>query len=146
MSTPEFQLAPLPARSLALLADVALCALATVVLAAPFGGVVRAVTLPGYPTPIMLGDYIGLVVGAVYFVSFWVVRSQTPAMALAKIRVVDQTSGQPLTVVHGLIRFFGGVLSVACVFLGLLAALVDPRHQGWHDRWAKSLVVREPRH
>ena len=37
------------------------------------------------------------------------------------------------------------LISIACVGLGYLWIVIDPRRQGWHDKIVRTLVIREAR-
>jgi len=58
------------------------------------------------------------------------------------VRVVDATSRNPIGVGRAAIRFFSRALSAAPCYLGLLWMLWDPQRQTWHDKIAKSLVIK----
>lgn len=75
-----------------------------------------------------------------YFVYFWSTTGQTIGDTVMKIKVV-RTDGQPLSWSTGIIRYVGVVISVVCLFIGLLWVLWDPNKQGWHDKIANTYVV-----
>ena len=42
----------------------------------------------------------------------------------------------------GLLRYVGIIISIIPLFLGLIWAAFDPRKQGWHDKIAKTRVIK----
>jgi uncharacterized RDD family membrane protein YckC len=93
-----------------------------------------------------LADLINLVIGAGYYSYLWSASSplgagQTVGMKIFGIRVV-RTDGSDLTVVQGLIRWVGLVISIAVIFIGVIWAAFDAEKQGWHDKIAGTYVVK----
>jgi len=66
---------------------------------------------------------------------------QTLGKRLVGIRVVKE-DGTPVTYVSVLLRHFVGyTLSALVGFLGFLWVIWDSKHQGWHDKIARTIVV-----
>ena len=80
-------------------------------------------------------------VPAAYYPLMWATGATVGQRALG-LRVVDEHTGQRLVVAQLVGRFFGGVLSVACLWIGVIWIAFDPRKQGWHDKIAGTLVIR----
>ncbi len=80
---------------------------------------------------------------AIAVVIFWHFRSATPGKMLFNARIVDAKSfGKPST--GQLIgRYLGYYLSILGLGLGFLWIIWDKRKQGWHDKLAGTLVIRE---
>lgn len=79
----------------------------------------------------------------VYFVYFIGSAGQTPGKKLLGIQVVR--ADEPVTEVDyktAFNRFVGYTLSAGLFFLGFLWALFDNRKQTWHDKMAKTIVVK----
>ena len=76
---------------------------------------------------------------ALYGTLFWALAGRTPGMAVLGLRVVA-TGRSSLSWLSALVR--GIVLAYFPV--GALWALVDRRHQGVHDKLARTAVVRVP--
>ncbi|BFU43229.1 RDD family protein [Krasilnikovia sp. MM14-A1004] len=74
---------------------------------------------------------------ALYDTVFWALAGRTPGMALLGVRVVT-ISGRRLTWIAALIR---GVV-LAYFPIGAAWIPVDSRHQGIHDKLARTAVVR----
>jgi uncharacterized RDD family membrane protein YckC len=84
-------------------------------------------------------------VGLVYFVGFWSFRNgQTPGMIPFRMRVVKASDGTAPDWVVSLLRYAGLIISMAAIFIGVIWAAFDSRKQGWHDKIAGTLVLREP--
>jgi uncharacterized RDD family membrane protein YckC len=62
-----------------------------------------------------------------------------------RARIVDARTGQAPTTRQDLIRYFGYLLSVMPLGLGYLWVAFDPRKQGFHDKLAGTVVVRDAR-
>jgi uncharacterized RDD family membrane protein YckC len=71
-------------------------------------------------------------------------RGYTPGKFVMHLRVVDASSGELLGGRRGLLRRSMWVLGGWLVF-GWASIAWDPRRQGWHDKTAKSVVVKDPR-
>lgn len=78
-----------------------------------------------------------------YFVGFWALwNGQTPGMRILKLRVMRE-DGTPVSLVTALIRYLGLILAFIVIFIGVIWVAFDGRKQGWHDKIASTLVVRE---
>jgi uncharacterized RDD family membrane protein YckC len=84
-----------------------------------------------------------VLVSLIYFLIFWshLGGGRTLGMRLLKLRVIRE-DGSELGVVNAAIRWLGLWLSFAICFIGVIWVAFDSRHQGWHDKIAKTLVVR----
>lgn len=82
-----------------------------------------------------------IVMSAFYLIGFWVAQNgQTPGKRMMNLRIVRE-DGKPIDVFTGIIRYFGSWVSVAVLDLGYVWILFDGRHQGWHDKLARTVVV-----
>ncbi len=81
--------------------------------------------------------------GVVYFTYFWSAqgKGQTLGMRALNIKVV-KTDGSQLDLVGAFIRYIGLVISIAVLFIGVIWAAFDSQKQGWHDKIAKTYVVK----
>jgi uncharacterized RDD family membrane protein YckC len=77
-----------------------------------------------------------------YFIGFWVWRSQTPGMLVFNMRVVRADTGEGIDVVRGILRYVGLIISFVVLLLGVIWVAFDGRKQGWHDKLAGTVVVR----
>ena len=78
----------------------------------------------------------------VVIVGFWLWKQATPGKMVISARIVDERSGGPPSAGQLLIRYIGYYVSTLPLFLGLIWVGIDPRKQGWHDKMARTLVVR----
>jgi uncharacterized RDD family membrane protein YckC len=85
------------------------------------------------------------VVTLLYFVLAWWLFGGTLGQHLLGLRVVDATTGGRISLPQSIGRFFGYLLSVWVICLGLIWAGLDTYKQGWHDKLAHTYVVREYR-
>jgi len=92
---------------------------------------------------IQRGSGISTLIGIVYYVYFWSSygNGQTLGMRAFNIKVV-RTDGSQLDVGGAIIRYIGFLISIIPLFLGLIWAAFDSQKQGWHDKLAKTYVVK----
>ncbi|MIE71811.1 RDD family protein [Salmonella enterica subsp. diarizonae] len=88
---------------------------------------------------------INLVLPVLLTVVLWRWFQATPGKMALRLRVVDAQSGQAASTGQYIIRYVGYVLSTLPVGLGFLWIAFDNRKQGWHDKLARTVVVRELR-
>ena len=85
-----------------------------------------------------------VVVSLIYFVLFWSAfgGGRTLGMRLMGLKVVREQDLTPLSVATALVRWVGLWASFVLCFAGVIWVAFDSRHQGWHDKLARTLVVR----
>jgi uncharacterized RDD family membrane protein YckC len=88
---------------------------------------------------------INWVLPSVAVIVFWKKRQATVGKMAIRARIVDARTGQAPTTRQDLIRYFGYLLSVMPLGLGYLWVAFDPRKQGFHDKLAGTVVVRDAR-
>ncbi len=96
---------------------------------------------------LILGDAgaLGLVLNLAYYVLFTGLRGQTPGKMAVGITVIDEWGNVP-GLTRALIREIPGkFLSGIALGLGFVWVAWDEKKQGWHDKIAKTYVVRKPR-
>jgi len=92
-----------------------------------------------------LADFlISFVLPAVAVIVFWRWRSATPGKMLCGIRIVDAETLAPMSTAQCVGRYFAYVVSALPLLAGYLWVAVDRRKQGFHDKLAGTLVIREP--
>ncbi|WP_052480886.1 RDD family protein [Gilvimarinus agarilyticus] len=79
---------------------------------------------------------------AVFTLVFWLIKAATPGKLLLRAYIVDATSLAKPAPWQLLVRYLGYYLSLLPLGLGFLWILWDPRKQGWHDKLARTLVIR----
>ena len=72
---------------------------------------------------------------------FWKRFGATPGKLAGGLRIVDAAGGE-LANWQLVARYLGYLIAMVPLGLGLLWILVDRRGQGWHDKIARTLVVR----
>lgn len=86
---------------------------------------------------------VNYVLPAAAIVWFWVARQATPGKMVFRARIVDANTGDPLSVGQSLGRYLGYYVSIFGCFLGFVWVAFDRRKQGWHDKLAGTVVIRE---
>ena len=76
---------------------------------------------------------------------FWIYRQATPGKMAVSARIVDARTGAALTLGQSLLRYAGYFVALLPLGLGILWVAFDARKQGWHDKLAKTVVVRGSR-
>ena len=81
--------------------------------------------------------------GVVYFCYFWSAygKGQTLGMRALNIKVVKK-DGSYIDLGGALLRYIGLVISIVCLFIGVIWAAFDGQKQGWHDKIAGTYVVK----
>lgn len=74
---------------------------------------------------------------------FWQKYLGTPGKMALKLKVVDAKTGGKLTVPQAIGRYFAYLVSILPCGLGFVWIAVDSRKQGWHDKLAGSVVIRD---
>lgn len=82
------------------------------------------------------------VLTASYFVGFWSASGgSTLGMKMAGIRL-STPDGRTPGALRSLVRYVVLMVGMAVLLLGLVGILIDSQRQGWHDKVARTLVVR----
>lgn len=92
--------------------------------------------------PQAVGWIVTLAIGIGYFVYFWTTSGSTPGKSLMGLKVVSAETGELIDPGTAVLRYVGYIISGIALALGFLWIIWDPRHQGWHDKIAKTLVVK----
>ena len=88
---------------------------------------------------------INWLVPAAVILWLWHKMQATPGKMALSARIVDADTGQAPTMTQFVIRYLGYFVSTIPLGLGLIWVGVDARKQGWHDKMARTVVVR-PKH
>ncbi len=75
-------------------------------------------------------------------VLFWIYLSATPGKLLLNIKIVRQDDGGPLTTGQCIMRYIVYIVSALGLLIGFFWVVFDQRKQGWHDKIAKTVVIR----
>jgi uncharacterized RDD family membrane protein YckC len=76
-------------------------------------------------------------------VIFWQYRSATPGKIMMGIYIVDARTFQHPPFGRLLLRYLGYYLSMLPLFLGFIWVGIDRRKQGFHDKIAGTVVIRQ---
>jgi uncharacterized RDD family membrane protein YckC len=76
---------------------------------------------------------------------FWLYRQATPGKMAIGARIVDADTAGPPSTGQLIGRYFAYYISIIPLCLGLFWVAFDARKQGWHDKLARTVVVRERR-
>jgi len=93
----------------------------------------------------MQGDgnvFLHYILPAILVIAFWIYKSATPGKMITKLKIVDAKTGRKPTALQFVIRYLGYFLS-SIFLLGFIWVAFDRRKQGWHDKLAGTVVVRD---
>ncbi|MEO7338657.1 MAG: RDD family protein [Caldimonas sp.] len=77
---------------------------------------------------------------------FWRFRSATPGKMIIGARIVDAKTGGAPSTLQLIGRYLGYFASTFPLCLGLIWVGFDRRKQGWHDKLAGTVVIRNKHH
>jgi uncharacterized RDD family membrane protein YckC len=83
------------------------------------------------------------VLPAIAVVIFWFYKSATPGKMALKLTIVDARTGRKPTLGQFVIRYLGYYVAAIPLLLGLIWVGIDKRKQGWHDKIAGTVVIRD---
>ena len=92
--------------------------------------------------PVMLIYPLLLVASVGYQIYFWTTTGQTFGKQLMGLKVVSAETGALLEPSAALLRYVGYFVSGIALGLGYLWVLWDPKHDAWHDKIAKTKVIK----
>ena len=88
----------------------------------------------------ILIQYIAPVVITVWF---WTRYLGTPGKMALRLRVVDARTGQGISTPQAIGRYLGYYVSMLPLMLGFIWVGIDRKKQGFHDKLAGTVVVRD---
>lgn len=107
--------------------------------------ILPAVNALGAPDTPFTQLIVVLAVTFVYFVGMWTWSGQTIGKKLFGMRVIGE-DGHTMDFISALYRYTGFVVMTALMFLGFLLSgifvIYTDTHQGLHDKFARTIVVR----
>ena len=106
------------------------------------GGILNGILYPGADMT-TTGSGVSTLLGVLYFCYFWSSygKGQTVGMRALNIKVI-KTDGSQLDLIGAFLRYIGLIVSIIPLFLGVIWAAFDAEKQGWHDKIAKTYVVK----
>lgn len=85
---------------------------------------------------------LGYVVPFVATIWFWLRFLGTPGKMATKLEIVDATTGKKMSARQAVGRYFAYILAALPLGLGFIWIGIDKRKQGWHDKLAGTVVLR----
>jgi len=98
------------------------------------------------PDKLIVGFWDGLIswiLPALAVIAFWAYRGATPGKMVFSLYIIDAESGGIPSVRQLVIRYLGYFVSSIPLCGGFLWVAYDRRKQGWHDKMAKTVVIRD---
>lgn len=95
------------------------------------------------PTALSLDFLLNYLLPAVVVIIFWKVEQATPGKMVISAKIVDAETGGPVSTGKLILRYIGYFLSIIPLLLGIIWVAFDKRKQGWHDKIAGTVVVRQ---
>ncbi|OOZ40659.1 RDD family protein [Solemya pervernicosa gill symbiont] len=74
---------------------------------------------------------------------FWRRFLGTPGKMALKLKVVNARSGEKLSTLQAIGRYFAYIPAMLPLGLGLIWVGIDKKKQGWHDELAGTVVIRD---
>lgn len=87
---------------------------------------------------VMFGDVLPLVAT----VWFWTRYRATPGKMATKLEIVDAKTGNTISTGQAIGRYFAYILAALPLCLGFIWVGIDKRKQGFHDKLAGTVVIR----
>lgn len=88
-------------------------------------------------------DFVSQLVFFVLYVGLWVKFAGTPGKRLLRLKILDEKTGNHLTLGRAIIRYLGYIPAFLVFCIGVIWVAFDKKKQGWHDKMAKTVVVKE---
>lgn len=80
---------------------------------------------------------------AVAVIVFWIYKSATPGKMILGIKIVDMNTGNPPSPTQSVVRYLGYYVSMIPLMLGIIWVAFDEKKQGWHDKLAGTVVIKD---
>ena len=102
--------------------------------------------IPNFIINLVIGGPIAIILqvllGSAYAIYFWTNSGQTPGKKVMKLKVVKADGGGLLDMGGAVTRVVGTWISGIAIGLGYLWVIWDPKHEAWHDKIAKTKVIK----
>lgn len=140
MQTDEIEYLGFWARAIASMVDTIL----VTVIAMPFFVMIYGKTfLSGELVLGPVGNLISWLLFPVAIIVFWLTKEATPGKMIFSAKVVDAETGNTLSKGQAIGRYLAYYLALIPFGLGFLWVAFDKRKQGWHDKLAGTVVIRD---
>jgi len=73
---------------------------------------------------------------------FWMYKSATPGKMILQLKILDASTGKNLTIGQSIGRYLAYFPASIIFMLGIFWVAWDKKKQGWHDKLANTVVVR----
>lgn len=93
----------------------------------------------------VIGGALAVLWWMLYYVYFWASSGQTIGKMILGIEVVSATDGGRIGVANAIVRLFGYLVNFMILGVGFLWIIWDKNKQGWHDKFARTYVVKKAR-
>jgi uncharacterized RDD family membrane protein YckC len=87
--------------------------------------------------------FLGYVVPAVATIWFWLRFFGTPGKMVTRLKIVDAKTGNKMSLGQAIGRYFAYIPAILPLCLGLVWVGIDKKKQGWHDKLAGTVVVKQ---
>lgn len=85
----------------------------------------------------------GYVLPVIATIWFWLKFLGTPGKMALRLRVVSADTGQKMSLGQAIGRYFAYIVAFLPFCLGIIWVGIDKRKQGWHDKLAGTVVIRD---
>ena len=92
---------------------------------------------------ILYNSFASYLLPAVMTIWCWLKFMATPGKLLMSCHVVDAKTGNRISLLQAVLRYFGYIISLLPLGLGFLWIIWDKRKQGFHDKIAGTVVVQD---
>jgi uncharacterized RDD family membrane protein YckC len=90
----------------------------------------------------MVGIFLNYVIPLILVLIFWHYKSATPGKIITRMSIVDAETGGKPSFGQFIIRYIAYYISALPLLLGFIWVGFDKRKQGWHDKIAKTVVIK----
>jgi uncharacterized RDD family membrane protein YckC len=88
------------------------------------------------------GIFLNYVIPFILVLIFWHYKSATPGKIITRMSIVDAETGGKPSFGQFIIRYIAYYISAIPLLLGFIWVGFDQRKQGWHDKIAKTVVIK----
>jgi uncharacterized RDD family membrane protein YckC len=90
----------------------------------------------------IVGIFLNYVIPLILVLIFWHFKSATPGKIITHLSIVDAETGGKPSFGQFVIRYIAYYISAIPLLLGFIWVGFDKRKQGWHDKIAKTVVIK----
>jgi uncharacterized RDD family membrane protein YckC len=90
----------------------------------------------------IVGIFLNYVIPFILVLIFWHFKSATPGKIITHMSIVDAETGGKPSSGQFIIRYIAYYISAIPLLLGFIWIGFDKRKQGWHDKIAKTVVLK----